>query len=75
LLIQSGFRPDALARLLPKLRADVAGFAQAGDPKDAKAVHRLVLAFARLRRALVGHHGVNAATTALERVLAELPGC
>lgn len=75
LLIQSGFRPDALGRMLPKLRADVSAFAAAGDAQDARTVHQLVRAVAKLRKALLERHGVSAASNAVEAVVAHLPGC
>jgi hypothetical protein len=75
LLIQSGFRPDALGRMLPKLRADVSAFAAAGDTKDARTVHQLARAVAKLRKALLAGQGVSAASNALEAVVGHLPGC
>jgi len=75
LLIQSGFRPDAFGRLLPRLRADVSAFAAAGDTKDARTVHQLARAMARLRKALLAGRGVGAARNAVEAVVGHLPGC
>jgi hypothetical protein len=75
LLVQSGFRPDALARLLPKLRADVDAFEQAKDAEDAQAVRRLEVAMDRLRRAVIAGRGVKQATNAVVAVLAHISFC
>jgi hypothetical protein len=75
LLVQSGFRPDALARLLPKLRDDVHAFEQAKDVEDAQAVRRLAVAMDRLRRAVIAGRGVRQATNAVVAVLAHLSFC
>ncbi len=75
LLIQSGFRPDALGRLAPKLAADAAAFAAAGDRKTAGAVRDFSKAIAKLRTALLQHQGVNEAQNAVVRSLEDLPSC
>jgi hypothetical protein len=75
LLIQSGFRPDALARLLPQLRQDAAEFEGAGDHEAAQTVHRLASAVGKLRAALIDEQGVTRARNEVEAVLTHLPGC
>jgi hypothetical protein len=75
LLIQSGFRPDALARLLPELKHDAAEFAHAGDRDGAREVHRLVVAVRNLRTALINQQGVSRAQNQVEAILSHLPSC
>jgi len=75
LLIQSGFRTDALARLGPKLVADATAFAAAGDATTAKAIRGFSKAIAKLRQALLQHAGVDEAQHAVLRALGRLPAC
>jgi hypothetical protein len=75
LLMQSGFRPDALTRLLPKLKADATAFASAGDPRDALTVHKLVMAVKKLRKALIQQQGVTAASNKVQALIGRLPSC
>ncbi|HXJ66413.1 MAG TPA: hypothetical protein VNN79_21850 [Actinomycetota bacterium] len=75
LLIQSGFRPDALERFLVRLKADRQAFAAAGDTATAKQVAVVAAATTRLRQALLDQKGVQQASQALGNALAKLPTC
>jgi hypothetical protein len=75
LLIQSGFRPDALARFLVRLKADRAAFKAAHDSADAKAVAAVAAATVKLRKALLDQQGVPAAQQAFQHAVEKLPSC
>lgn len=75
LLIQSGFRPEALGRFLVRLKADKAAFKAAHDSADAKAVAAVAAATVKLRKALLDQQGVPAAQQAFAKAIDKLPPC
>jgi hypothetical protein len=75
LLIQSGFRPDALSRFLVKLKADKAAFKAAGDTATVKQIAAVEAATTKLRQALLAQKGVQQASQKLATALAKLPAC
>ncbi len=72
LLIQSGFRPDAMTRFITRLKIDRAAFVSAGDKADAAKVLALQAAAAKLRHALLTEHGVDQGQQALRKALDKL---
>lgn len=75
LLIQSGFRPDALGRLLDRLKADRQAFVAAGDTATAKQVALVAAATTKLRQALLNQQGVQHAQQAFASAIEKLPAC
>jgi hypothetical protein len=72
LLIQSGFRPDALTRFLTRLKIDRAAFVTAGDQADAAKVKVLAAAAVKLRHALLTQQGVPQGQQALQNAIDKL---
>jgi len=68
-------RPEAIARLLPKLRHDAALYQRASDPTDAVKVRTFAAALARVRAAALGNGDAAAANAAVQRASTHLPGC
>jgi hypothetical protein len=74
LLIQSGFRPDALTRFLTRLKIDREAFVSAGDSADAAKVKVLEAAAMKLRHALLAQQGVQQGQQKLQNAIDKL-GC
>jgi hypothetical protein len=72
LLIQSGFRPDALTRFITRLKIDRAAFVTAGDKADAAKVLVLQAAAVKLRHALLTQQGVDKGQNALQKAIDKL---
>jgi hypothetical protein len=72
LLIQSGFRPDALTRFITRLKIDRAAFVSAGDKADATKVVVLQAAAVKLRHALLTQQGVAKGQQALQKAIDKL---
>ena len=75
LLIQSGFRPDALQRFLDRLKLDHQAFVAAGDKATAKQVAAVEAATTRLRQALLDQKNVQQAQVAFANAIKKLPTC
>jgi len=75
LLIQSGFRPDALQRFLDRLKEDHQAFLDQGDKATAKAVAAVEVATAKLRQALLNQKNVQQAQAAFADAIKKLPTC
>ena len=75
LLIQSGFRPDALQRLLDRLKVDRQAFVAAGDKATAKQVAKVAAATNKLRQALLNQKNVQQAQQAFANAIDKLPSC
>ena len=72
LLIQSGFRPDAMTRFITRLKIDRAAFGSAGDKADAAKVLVLQAAAVKLRHALLTQQGVDKGQQALQKAIDKL---
>jgi hypothetical protein len=72
LLIQSGFRPDAMTRFITRLKIDRAAFVSAGDTADAAKVVALQAAAVKLRHALLTQKGVDQGQHALQKAVDKL---
>ena len=74
LLIQSGFRPDALDPVPRPAEGRPAAFVSAGDKADAKQV-ALGGRHHKLRQALLNQKGVQQAQQAFAKAIDKLPAC
>jgi hypothetical protein len=74
-VLQNGFRPDALARFLVKMKRDESLFQAARDHPTAKNIAQIRAAAVKLKAAVERNTGVDPAGSALERAISLGPSC